>query len=312
MKLNRDKPKIGLFNVDSVMPNLALMKLSAYYKKWRYEVEVYSPLFHEEYWLIYASKIFNYSHPNDAYIRNNMILGGPGFYFSEQFKKNFHVQKELLIEIDHVYPDYKLYQCDYALGYLTKGCIRDCPFCIIPNFEGKIYKFAELEEFCKDQEKVRLLDNNLLAYKDHINELKKLRNSEKRIDFNQGLDIRLITLENAKLLHEIKRWKGLRLRFAFDNPSLKKVIQSKLKILNNAGISNGSIQFYVLIGFNTSHSENLRRILLLKNKGIDAFVMPFNKLDPYQRNFARWVNRHFYKYQTWEEYISNKSILVEV
>lgn len=138
------------------------------------------------------------------------------------------------------------------------------------------------------------------------------KDSEKRIDFNQGLDIRLITPENAKLLHEIKRWKGLRLRFAFDDPSLKKIIQSKLKILNNAGISNGSIQFYVLIGFNTSHNENLRRILLLKNKGIDAFVMPFNKMDPYQKSFARWVNRHFYKYQSWEEYISNKPLLAEV
>lgn len=667
MKIN--KPKIGLFDVDSVIPNLALMKLSAYYKKWDYEVEFYSPLFHKEYWLIYASKIFNYPHPNDAYLRNDMILGGPGFYFSEKFKRNFHVLKELPKEIDHFYPDYELYNCNFAMGYLcydkdtqiltnkgwkyfrnllfqdkiltlnpltysieyqkpseiikreyngklihfynkyidllvtpnhnlyvktrrskkekevfelkransvedlysfrfkkdglwegkeeqyfylpkiknyrntcnlikkipmdlwleflgyfvsegnarynkrthsyliqiaqskkspyhrkienciikldlnyyidphgsfvisnkqlysylkplgysyqkyipqeflmlcprqleilfeaiyvgdgthykgknaktkgiittsyrlasniqelllklgfcgdirlikekgtvnyvkklrreiisrhncyiiyrnthytnpnhfgktsgktervayvgkvycctvpngivyvrrngkavwcgnSKGCIRDCPFCIVPEMEGMVYKFADLEEFCRDQEKVRLLDNNILGYKDHINELKKLRDSEKRIDFNQGLDIRLITPENAKLLYEIKRWKGLRLRFAFDDPSLKKIIQYKLKILNDVGISNGTIQFYVLIGFNTTHYENLRRILFLKNRRIDAFVMPYDKLDPYQRNFARWVNRYYYKYQTWEEYLSKKPILVEV
>jgi len=310
LKIN--KPKIGLFDVDSVIPNLALMKLSSYFKKWSYEVEFYSPLFHDEYWLIFVSKIFNYPHPNEGYLKNNMILGGPGFYFSEKFRKNFHVLKKLSKEIDHIYPDYELYNCDFSLGYLTKGCIRDCPFCIIPKWEGQIYKFADLEEFCKDQEKVRLLDNNILAYKDHIDELKKLRDSGKRIDFNQGLDIRLITPENAKLLHEIKRWKGLRLRFAFDDPSLKKIIQYKLKILNEVGISNGTIQFYVLIGFNTTHYENLKRIILLKNKGIDAFVMPFNKEDPYQRNFARWVNRHYYKYQSWEDYISKKPLLAEV
>ena len=311
-ELKLHKPRIGLFDIDSVIPNLALMKLSAYYKWGCFEPEFYSPLFHKAYWLIYASKMFNYPHPNDAYLRNDMILGGPGFYFSEKFKNFFHVLKELPEEVDHFYPDYELYNCDYGLGYITKGCIRTCEYCIVPKMEGMIYKFAELEEFCKDQEKVRLLDNNILAYKDHINELKKLRYSDKRIDFNQGLDIRLITPENAKLLHEIKRWKGLRLRFAFDIPSLKKIIKYKLEILNDAGISNGTIQFYVLIGFNTSHQENLMRVLFLKERGIDVFVMPFNKMDPYQKKFARWVNRHYYKYQTWEDYISNKPLLAEV
>lgn len=294
--------KVGLFDVDSVIPNLALMKLSAYYKEWNYDVEFYSPLFHSEYWLIYASKIFKYPHFNDAYIRDNMIKGGPGF----------NIHWKLDSKIDHIYPDYELYHCDYAIGYITKGCIRNCPWCIIPKMEGMIYKFAELEEFCKDQEKVRLLDNNILAYKNHLEELKKLRDSRKRIDFNQGLDIRLITYENAKILHEIKRWKGLRLRFAFDDPTLKKIIKYKLEILNEVGISNGTIQFYVLIGFNTTHQENLMRVLFLKEKRIDVFVMPFNKMDPYQKSFARWVNRHYYKYQTWEDYISNKPLLAEV
>lgn len=288
--------------MDSVIPNLALMKISAYYKEWNYDVEFYSPLFHNEYWLIYASKIFNYPNPNDAYIRDDMIKGGSGF----------NIHQKLISNIDHTYPDYELYSCDYAMGYIVKGCIRSCPWCIIPKMEGMIYKFADLEEFCKDQEKVRLLDNNILAYKDHINELKKLKDSGKRIDFNQGLDIRLITSENAKVLHEIKRWKGLRLRFAFDDPSLEKIIKYKLEILNDVGISNGTIQFYVLIGFNTTHQENLMRVLFLKEKGIDVFAMPYNKMDPYQKKFARWVNRHYYKYQTWEEYISNKAISVEV
>ena len=288
------------------------MKLSGYFKYWGDDVEFYSPLIHNEYWEIYASKIFNYPHPNDAYLRNDMILGGPGFYFSERFKKKFHVFRELPEWAEHIYPDYELYHSDYAMGYITKGCLRSCEWCIVPKIEGMIHKNAELEEFCKDQAKVRLLDNNILAYKDHITELKKLRDSEKRIDFNQGLDIRLITSENAKLLHEIKRWKGIRLRFAFDDLSLKKIINYKLEILNDTGISNGTIQFYVLIGFNTTHQENLERVLILKRKGIDIFVMPFNKMDPYQKAFARWVNRHYYKYQTWEEYTSNKPLLAEV
>lgn len=289
--------KIGLFSVDSVIPNLALMKLSAYYKKWKYNTEKYSPLLHSEYWLIYASKVFKYPHPNDAYVRENMIKGGPGF----------NIYTKLCEEVDHYYPDYGLYNCDYAMGYLTKGCIRTCEWCIVPEMEGNIHKFAELKEFTENQTKIKLLDNNILAYKNHIEEIEKLRDSKKQIDFNQGLDIRLITKENASILREIRRWKGLRYRFAFDNPHDKKLIKYKLEILYDAGFTNGILQFYVLIGFNTLPREDLMRVNFLKRRGIDAFVMPFNKMDPYQKKFARWVNRHYYKKCSFKEYLSTQT-----
>lgn len=286
--------KIGLFDVDSKIPNLALMKLSTYYKEKNYKTELYSPILHETYEKVFASKIFKFPHHNDAYIREDMIKGGQGF----------NIYNKLSFRIDHIYPDYDLYDCNYAMGYITKGCVRDCSWCIVPLMEGNIYAHANLEEFCKDQEKVKLLDNNILAYKNHLKELKKLRDSGKRFDFNQGLDIRLITPENAKLLHEIKRWKGLRLRFAFDDINLEKTIKKKLEILNKVGISNGNLQFYMLIGFNTNHLENIKRVEFLKKKGIAIFVMPFDKMDPYQKRFTRWINRYFYKYETWEEYIN--------
>ena len=295
--IKMQKSIVGLFDVDGKIPNLALMKLSAYYKKWCYETERYSPIQHSKYHLVFASKLFKYPHPNDGYIRNDMIKGGPGF--------NIHIK--LPEAIDHIYPDYELYNCDYALGYLTKGCPRSCKHCIVPEMEGNIHKFANLEEFCKNQEKVRLLDNNILAYENHIEELQKLSNTKKKIDFTQGLDIRLITKENAPILREIKKWDGLRYKFAFDDPCLKRIIENKLKILFDVGFTPGILQFYVLIGFNTTSKQNLMRVNFLKEKGIDPFVMPFNKVDPYQKHFARWVNRHLYRKCSWKEYISNKN-----
>lgn len=291
---------IGLFDVDSKIPNLALMKISAFYRSKGYKTEFYSPLFHENYSMIFASKIFKYSHFHDNFIRSGMIKGGPGF----------HIKKKLPEEIDHVYPDYSLYNMDYAMGYITKGCIRKCEFCIIPSLEGNIYKFSDLDEFCREQKRVMLLDNNILAYKNHLEELRKLINSGKKIDFNQGLDIRLVNKKNAELLSKIPKWTGLRLRFAFDDPNLKEIILKKLKILNNVGIKNGSIQFYVLIGFNTTHQENLMRINFLKDRRIAVFVMPFNKLDPYQKHFTRWVNRYFFKYENWSKYNSKRTMRV--
>jgi len=284
---------IGLFNVDSKIPNLALMKISAYFKKKGYQTEFYSPIFHHKYHLIYVSKIFKYPHNNDVYISKDMIKGGQGI--------NIHYK--LSPKIDHIYPDYSLYDMNYAMGYITKGCIRNCGFCIVPEMEGLTYKFAELNEFRMNQENVMLLDNNILSYKYHIKELKKLLDSGVKIDFNQGLDIRLITKRNAQILSKIPRWKGLRLRFAFDDIHLKNIIEKKLDILNEVGLSNSSLQFYMLIGFNTDHQDNMMRLNFLKNKGIAVFVMSFNKMDPYQKNFMRWVNRYFYKYQDFQKYL---------
>jgi len=289
IKMNR----VGLFDVDSKMPNLALMKLSAWHKRKGDIVEKYSPLLFGFYDLIYASKIFNYSHPNDAYLRENMIIGGPGFDLKKKLKK----------QIDHIYPDYSLYGCDYAIGYITKGCCRKCKFCIVPRMEGYIHKFADLWEFTSDQEKVVLLDNNILAYSNHLQELQVLIDSQKRIEFTQGFDIRLITKHNAEKLAELKRWRGQRLKFAFDDPSLKKIIEKKLEILHDAGITSGILQFYLLIGFNTSREEDLMRIRFLREKKISAFVMPYNKENPYQKRFARWVNRRFYKYESFQHYL---------
>jgi len=283
--------KIGLYNVDSKIPNLVLMKLSAFHKAQNDSVEWYSPLFHDEYDKIYASKIFTFS--DNGYLKKDMIIGGSGY----------NLNSKLPEEIEHMYPDYNLYpECDYSMGFITRGCIRNCEFCVVPEKEGNIRKNADLEEFCKDQEKVLLLDNNFLSYTDHLTELKRLIASGKRVDFNQGLDIRLITRENAQLLRQIKLWKGIRYRFALDDVHLIPLVADKLEILNAAGINNGSMMFYVLIGYNSTKEDDLKRIEFLKKKGCAIFVMPFRKTE-YNHKFARWVNRYFYKYETFHNYL---------
>ena len=284
--------RIALYDVDSKIPNLALMKLSAFHKELGDNVEWYSPLCHQEYDKIYASKIFTDS--KKEYLRKDMIIGGSGI----------DLHSKLSYKIEHIYPDYSLYpKCDYSIGFITRGCIRNCPFCIVPKKEGLIRKNADIEEFCKDQERILLLDNNILALPSHIKELERLKNSGKRIDFNQGLDIRLITKKNAIILKQIKRWPGLRYRFALDDPAIIPIVERKTQLLNSLGIGNKTMQFYVLIGFNTTLEDDMNRINYLKSKGCAIFVMPYNKLNEYQKKFTRWVNRYFYKYQSFNDYL---------
>jgi len=288
--------KIGLFDIDSKIGNLALMKLSTYHKRLGDEVEFYDPFFYKEYDRVYVSKIFFYEHPNDKYIKNWMIKGGTGL----------DIYAKLPYNVEHIYPDYDLYGIDYAMGFITRGCIRNCSFCVVPKKEGMVRKNADYTEFTKEQENVMLMDNNILAYKNHLEELEKLKweNTHKHFDFNQGLDIRLINNENARALREIKIWKG-KYRFSMDHPNMEKIFEKKIKILNDAGISNGILRVFLLVGYDTTPEEDMKRIQFLKERKIKAFVMPFNKFDKYQSRLARWVNRFYYGYISFEEFCDN-------
>ena len=65
--------------------------------------------------------------------------------------------------------------------------------------------------------------------------------------------------------------------------------------------------FYVLIGFNTTEKEDLYRVEILRKLNVEQFVMPFDKFNQYQKNFARWVNhKAIFKSVKWEEYRGNK------
>lgn len=101
----------NIFNTKKVFPNLALMKISQFYKNEGYKVEWYSPLVHEKYEKIFASKVFTFKSDWDKYLkRNNIEKGGSGVC----------LEKRLPPKIEHIYPDYSLYGIDYALFWRTK------------------------------------------------------------------------------------------------------------------------------------------------------------------------------------------------
>lgn len=269
--------KIGLIDVDSKIPNLALMKLSAYHKARGDHVEFFSPLFNYD--KIYASKIFTKSEYN--YFPKNTIKGGSGV----------SLDSKLPDHIEHIYPDYSLYQeIDYAMGYLTRGCINKCPFCIVWKKEGKLHKHADLEEFWDGQKKVMLLDNALTDFENAEYELKKIRDLGLRLNLTQGFNVRTIKSETAKILSEIKLWKGKQWHIAWDNFHDEKSIMKGIRILNQAGIKNWKIMCYVLVGFKSSPREDVHRVLKLDKMGIDPFVMCYEK-NKFTKHLARWCNR---------------------
>jgi len=292
--------KIGLFDIDSKYHNLALMKLSTYHKNQGDDVEFYNPLWGNIYDLVYASKIFRKPHKNDMYIPINCICGGSGFIKNEYLPE----------EEEHLMPDYSLYNLNYSVGFTTRGCIRNCEFCIVRQKEGDIKEHAEVEEFLNPKSNVVvLLDNNFLALPSHIKKLQKYIEKGWVMDFNQGLDIRLVNEENAKLLAKVKHYKQI--HFAWDQMKYEKELKEGLGILFKAGIKPYKIMVFILCNYDTDFVEDIYRFEELINLDVDPFVMVYESepMPKKIRDFARWVNKRIYKVCEWEDYKSTIKVL---
>ena len=272
--------KIGLFDIDSKYHNLALMKISAWHKSFGDQTELYNPLMKKTYNRVYVSKIFSKGNKEEGYIPKNSIIGGSGY----------SLKIVLPYDMEHFMPDYDLYNLNYSLGFTTRGCIRNCGFCIVREKEGNIREHTEVEEFLNSKSNVIvLLDNNFLALPSHIKKLNHYINKGWIMDFNQGLDIRLVNKENAKLLAKIKHYKQI--RFAWDFIETEKEVKEGLNILFKAGVKPYQVMVYILCNFNTTIGEDIYRQQELNNLGVDPFIMLYGEANERMRNLQRWANR---------------------
>ena len=284
--------RIALIQVDGKQPNLALMKLSAWHKAQGDGVDV-SPVPGIHYNKAYKSKVFDFSPEYRFKIHaDEVVQGGTGY----------DLTTALPSEVEAIYPDYAAFHVDHAVGYTTRGCVRHCPFCVVPQKEGLVHRVADLSDFWHGQERVELLDNNLTASpKDFELTCQQLIDAKVRVDFSQGLDLRLITVEQARLLKQVRRYKQV--HFAWDNMKEEAEVRAGLDRLRQADFPMSAVMVYVLIGFDSTPEQDLYRVEALRGLGVDPFVMPFVKSDPYQHKFARWVNRMaVFNKCNWQDY----------
>lgn len=278
--------QIGLIDVDSHnFPNLPLMKISAYLKKLKYNVEWWFPLKH--YNALIKSRVFT-----DEYTTEDKTVINADYIF--QGGTGYDLENYLPYEIEHIYPDYSLYPQltkNTAYGFLSRGCPRDCPFCIVSKKEGKkSIKCADLEEFWSGQRIIKLLDPNLLASKEQKNLLTQLSDSHSWVDFTQGLDACFVNNYNVDLLASIK---VKMIHFAFDLIKNKKQIVEGLKLYKEAtNIAKEKTGVYILTNYNTTHEEDLYRIQVVKNLGYFPYVMIYNKNSAPKETLRlqRWAN----------------------
>lgn len=308
---------IGLIDYGGKITNLALMKLSTYYKEKGYRVALNS--FPSQVEKVYCSVVFAKDKQKAMQLKSiypDIEFGGTGW----------DIHKELPPEIEACRPDYDLYKMediyprlggigtkaakmkkaqvivDAGIGFTARGCVRTCGFCVVPEKEGRLKKVGEIKDIINPRSNVLIiLDNNFTASDDILDRLKEIKERNLVIDITQGIDIRTITPEIAKALSEVKHLRSV--HYAWDLIGFENSVLQGIETLSQF-IKKWRHLCFTLVGYNTSFEEDMYRFHRLNELGVDPFVMVYNngQKDLRLHHFARWVNGRIYKTCRFEEY----------
>jgi hypothetical protein len=287
--------RVAICQVDGKWPNLALAKLAAWHRQRGDYVERFMPL--RTYNQVYASKTFGDT-PDDPYVPAFAEFGGTGY--------SDYLTQVLPDEVEATRPDFSLWpDWHKSMGFTTRGCVRHCPFCVVPQKEGAFRVVAEFGDVWDGKSReVVFLDNTVTAAPfEHLESIVfDASRSGVKIDFCQGFDARLWTADHTALVADYRVFPR-RLHFAFDSLAMEPHVHALLQRWHARNLHPDRLTFYVLVGFDTTPAEDMYRVELIRSLGCNPFVMPFNRRDPYQRRLARWVNNKVaFKAMSWEQW----------
>ena len=297
---------VALLAVDSKYPNLALMKISAYHKSVGDSVEWYNPF--DRYDRLYMSKVFSFTPDYDYYINNvsgEIIRGGTGY----------DIHSSLPEEIDMMQPDYSIYpQVDRetAYGFLTRGCPNKCPWCVVPEKEGNVKPYMDVEEIAIDgRTRLILMDNNILACGYGLQQIEKIIRKGYKVDFNQALDARLVNGYVANMLAHVK-WLAP-IRFGCDTVGQIFSCEEAMQLIDKYSGRRRQYLLYCMIHGDIKENET-RLSHFRANKHVRIVAQPFRDLHngrpaipQWQKDMARWsMRRELYASCTFRDYEPRK------
>ena len=284
---------------------MGLLKISSFHKHHGDEVEFHDALREAENVpaKIYITSLFTYSwrpvHEAAAFYRQlypdaEIALGGIYATLMPEHAgladvDNVHVG--LLQTVERFMPDYSLVpDWETSIMFGTRGCIRKCAFCAVPKLEGKVWGPAQsITDLVKPgHREVTLWDNNVLGvpnWRDIVDELRELN---VKVDFNQGLDARLIDQDVAEKLRQLRIEP---IRMAYDIPSERKALMRAIPALEAAGFNRRRMHVYTLYNFMDSPDDFLNRVIDLLDWGVVSYPMRYEPLNSLVKN--KYISPHW-------------------
>ncbi|MGC8492386.1 MAG: hypothetical protein ACP5SH_11665 [Syntrophobacteraceae bacterium] len=268
---------ILLLDVDSRLPNLALMKLSRYFKEQgRNVIRAGHKTFMAEVDGVYASCVFSRAASQDRlhklrnYYGDSLVVGGSGV----------DPATRLAADIESLPADYDLYSEleDRAIGFITRGCPFRCPFCIVPTKEGMPHQVSNLDALLAGRGKLILLDDNILAHPNAVDFLEEMAVRPIEVNFNQSLDLRMVNRNKARLLKRVHcsnvRFTRRVYHFSLNDDRNLEEARSKYELFDFTAKDN--VEFICMYGFNTTLAEDVERFRFLRSlPGAYVFVQEY-------------------------------------
>jgi len=309
--------KVRLTHVDGKLPNIALMKLAHWHREQGDSVFLerlpQPSLFEPQYDKVYASTIFEWSKPVIERLLAaypDAIIGGTGD------QSNFRTVEEYIGQPEYENYDYSIYpDYEFSIGFTQRGCRLKCGFCVVPQKEGKPRSTNTITDIWREgtPRSVVLLDNDFFGqpetdWKERLGEVK---DGGFKVNFCQGINIRMITDESAAAIASVRyydtNFKSRRIYTAWDNLGQEKVFFKGFQRLLDAGVRPGHVMVYMLIGYKPGETmdEVLYRFQRLKDAGCLPYPMVYNNRDKTLKRFQKWVIRRYHELVSWEDFANS-------
>ena len=283
-------------------PPLGLLKIGAYHKKRKDKVRFVRGNVSDGFYpdKIYITSLFTYAwqpvhevikYYSKKYKRAEITVGGIYAtlcedHLRETFKNRIKIYKGLCEKVENILPDYSLIpEWKASIIFASRGCIRNCPFCSVKVLEPGFKPKKSIRHLIyPGHKKVILWDNNILASPYWEDIFQELAESNLEIDFNQGIDARLI---NTKVISMLKRLKIPLIRLAYDTQGIRRHLRDAIDLLKEAGFRGRRILVYCLYNnpFEKDTPETfLNRIQDLIDWGVVSYPMRYEPLEPREKN----------------------------
>lgn len=304
---------VRITQIDGALPNLALMRLASFHKDRGDDVRVTRQidrdLFDPNYDRVYGSAIFDFSKDRvERFLRQfpEAVIGGTG-------SGNWDTVEDAIGQewsgVDYGgYPDFT-----ESIGFTQRGCRLRCKFCVVPRKEGKPRSVSTINDIWRGDrhpKKVHLLDNDFFGQNesDWKARIAEIRDGNFRVCFGQGVNLRLLTDDQAEALASVQyrdtKFQRRRLYTAWDNLKDERIFFDGVDRLEKAGVPPTHLRTYMLVGFDPLETLDrlMHRFNRMVERGIEPYPMVFNANRKDLKAFQRWVVTGLYRAVPWESY----------